>query len=130
VSGAVLLVEDEPVARRLAERILTLLGWQVVSAASAEAALELAGSGRFVALVTDMELPGISGAALVAALRGQPGGAALPAIIVSGHAQAALRRDATVQALLAAEPVTLLLSKPYGLPELRARMAAITGGTG
>ncbi len=126
-AGAVLLVEDEPVSRRLAEHALAVWGWRVVSAESAEAALELPEPGRFAVVVTDMELPGLSGAALVAGLRVRPGGAALPAIIVSGHAEAALRRDAAVQALLAAGPATLLLSKPYPLPELRVRMAAICG---
>ncbi len=129
--GWVLLVEDEPVARRLAERALASWGWQVVSAESAEAALDRADADaaalvRFAVVVTDMELPGCSGAALVAALRARPGGAALPAIIVSGHAEAALRRDPEVQVLLARPvPPTVLLSKPYPLPELRAHMAAI-----
>ena len=123
--GTVLLVEDEPVARRLAERALTTWGWQVVTAASAEAALEAA--GPFVAVVTDMELPGRNGAALVAALRALPGGAGLPAIIVSGHAEAALRRDGGVQALLAvASPPTELLCKPFALTDLRTLLAAIT----
>ncbi len=134
--GLVLLVEDEPVSRRLAERALTSWGWQVVAAESAEAALDLAAQDpgmptRLAAVVTDMELPGRSGAALLAELRARPGGAALPAIIVSGHAEAALRRDPAVQALLAmAEPPTALLSKPYLLPELRAHMATIAGGPG
>ena len=124
--GLVLLVEDEPVSRRLAQRALAAWGWQVLPADSAEAALEQIGSARLAAVVTDMELPGRSGAALVTELRVRPGGAALPAIIVSGHAEAVLRRDAAVQALFAAAgPPTRLLSKPYKLPELRAQMAAI-----
>ncbi len=132
--GWVLLVEDEPVSRRLAERALSSWGWQVVSVESAEAALDQAAAdtaalARLVAVVTDMELPGRSGAALVAALRARPGGAALPAIIVSGHAEAALRRDPAVQALLAVPvPSTALLSKPYPLQELRAHMTAIAVG--
>lgn len=127
----VLLVEDEPLVRRLAERALAAWGWQVVSVGSAEAALDLAAcDGAFLAglaaVVTDMELPGRSGASLLAELRTRPDGAALPAIIVSGHAEATLRRDPAVQALLAAVvPPTGLLSKPYPLPELRARVAAV-----
>jgi two-component system cell cycle sensor histidine kinase/response regulator CckA len=128
--GTVLLVEDEPVSRRLAEQALSVWGWRVVSADSAEAALDLAEPGRFAAVVTDMDLPGRSGAALVAELRARPGDAALSAIIVSGHAEATLRRDEAVQALLAAGPRTLLLSKPYPLPELRARMTALCANGG
>ena len=128
--GTVLLVEDEPVSRRLAEQALSVWGWRVVSADSAESALDLAEPGRFAAVVTDMDLPGRSGAALVAELRARPGDAALSAIIVSGHAEATLRRDEAVQALLAAGPRTLLLSKPYPLPELRARMTALCANRG
>jgi two-component system cell cycle sensor histidine kinase/response regulator CckA len=136
LAGGVLLVEDEPVSRRLAERALTSWGWQVIAAGSAEAALAaaaplLAVPGRLAAVVTDMELPGDSGASLVAALRARPGGAALPAVIVSGHAEAALRRDPAVRALLAGpRPSTVLLSKPYPLAELRAHMTTIAGGAG
>ena len=131
--GQVLLVEDEPVARRLAERALASWGWQVVTAASAEAALDLAARDPafltgLAAVVTDMELPGRSGAALLAELRARPAGAALPAIIVSGHAEATLRRDPAVRALLAeAVPPTGLLSKPYPMDELRARVGAVIG---
>ncbi len=124
--GRVLLVEDEPVSRCLVERALSSWGWQVLAAELAEAALDLAASGRLAAVVTDMELPGRSGASLLAELRARPGGGALPAIIVSGHAEPALRRDPAVQALLSMPaPPTVLLSKPYPLPELRAHMAAI-----
>ena len=124
--GMVLLVEDEPVARRLAQRALMAWGWQEVSAESAESALERGELGQLAAVITDMELPGYSGAALVAALRARPGGAALPAIIVSGHGEAMLRRDPVVQALLAVTvPPTVLLSKPYRLPELRECLATI-----
>ena len=128
-----LLVEDEPATRRLAERALAAWGWQVVPVASAEAALALAAGDQvwlagLAAVVTDMELPGRSGAALLAELRARPGGAGLPAIIVSGHAEAVLRRDPGVQALLAAVvPPTVLLSKPYPLTELRVRVAALAG---
>ena len=131
--GRVLLVEDEPVARRLAERALTSWGWQVVAVGSAEAALDLAvHDPAFLAglacVVTDMELPGRSGAALLVALRALPDGAALPATIVSGHAEAVLRQDPAVQALLTAvAPPTGLLSKPYPLPELRALVAGLCG---
>ena len=122
--GTVLLVEDETVARQLATRALASSGWRVLAAGSAEAALAAAAGRHLSVVVTDMELPGRSGASLVAALRGWPGQENLPALIVSGHAEAGLRRDPAVRALLdVAWPTTALLSKPYGMAELRARVA-------
>src|SRR6185436_7258450 len=58
----VLLVEDEPSVRAVAERALSRHGYQVFSAATAEEAVRLASSAApFVLLVTDLVLPGMSG---------------------------------------------------------------------
>jgi two-component system cell cycle sensor histidine kinase/response regulator CckA len=127
--GSVLLVDDEPTALRLAEQALTTWGWRVRTAPSAEAALALAEKEGFAAVVTDMELPGDSGATLLAALRARPGSERLPGVILSGHTEAGLRQNPEVRALLAAPATTLLLAKPYPLPELRARLeAAVAAG--
>ncbi len=125
VCGTVLLVDDEPLARRLAEQALAAWGWQVHTAASAEEALRLAASVSCDAMVTDLELPGASGAELLATLRARPGGDSLPAVIVSGHAEASLRRHPAVQALLATPAPTRLLAKPYPLAELRAQLESV-----
>lgn len=127
--GTVLLVEDEPVSRRLAERAISAWGWHVLTAGSAEAALGLGALETLAAVVSDMELPGRSGAALVAELRGRTGMQRLPAVIVSGHSEAVLRRDPAVRALVdRAAPATLLLCKPYPLAELKARLDQAMAG--
>ena len=73
VSRTLLLVEDEPAVRTLAERVLVRAGWQVVSAASAEDALELleAGGlgGALACVISDVVMPGMDGPALVRVLR-------------------------------------------------------------
>ena len=128
--GSVLLVDDEPLARRLAEQALTAWGWRVRAAASAEEALALAGTEGLAAVVTDMELPGDNGAELLAALRARPGGERLPAVIVSGHVEARLKQQKEVKELLATRAPTLLLGKPYPLPELRARLESAVAAPG
>ncbi|MEK7390310.1 MAG: ATP-binding protein [Elusimicrobiota bacterium] len=59
----VLLVEDEAPVRRVLERVLTRLGYGVVSAASGEEAIRLLERERpaIDLLLTDMSLPGMSG---------------------------------------------------------------------
>jgi PAS domain S-box-containing protein len=65
----VLLVEDNASVRRTFERLLKRLGYEVTSAASAEEAEGLAMTQAFSLLLTDMMLPGLSGADLAERLR-------------------------------------------------------------
>ena len=105
----VLLVDDEDAVRRLAERALTRRGWTVLAADQADAALALAQATPIHAVISDVVMPGMDGPALVRALRQtRPG---LPAILVSGYAAEALRRE------LARDDVAFL-AKPYALREL------------
>ena len=133
MKGKILIVDDEPHMLRVTELSIKKGGYDIVIGRNGREALDLAARDPafltgLAAVVTDMELPGRSGAALLAELRARPAGAALPAIIVSGHAEATLRRDPAVRALLAeAVPPTGLLSKPYPMDELRARVGAVIG---
>ncbi|MGG5817947.1 ATP-binding protein [Falsiroseomonas sp. HW251] len=118
-SGApVLLVEDEPPLLRLAERALRRAGFEVMTATSAEEALEMLDTQAVkpAALVSDVVMPGLDGLGLAARLRERDPD--LPVLLVSGYAEAALGRD------LAAEKLRLL-PKPYGLSDLVAELRAI-----
>ena len=117
----ILLVEDEPPLLRLAARALRGAGYNVLTASSAEEALELLeGDGPVpCALVSDVVMPGLDGLALAAELRARHPG--LPVLLVSGYAEAALGRD------LAAEGIRLL-PKPYGLADLVTELRAILPG--
>ena len=117
----VLLVEDEPPLLRLAARALRGAGYTVLTASSAEEALELLEGGAPVpcALVSDVVMPGLDGFGLAAELRARY--PALPVLLVSGYAEAALGRD------LAAEGIRLL-PKPYGLADLVTELRAILPG--
>ncbi len=115
-SGIVLLVEDEAPVRDLAERALRQRGWTVLSAGSAEAALERSAAvDRIDLLVSDIVLPGMDGQALLVRLRDRHPG--LPAVLVSGYAESAVRGD------LPLDGVTFL-PKPYALKALAAAAGA------
>jgi two-component system, cell cycle sensor histidine kinase and response regulator CckA len=80
----ILLVEDEPLVRTLAGRVLRGQGYQVVEASSGEEALDLeAASATIHLLITDMVMPGMKGPEVASRLRAaRP---AIPVILMSGY---------------------------------------------
>ncbi len=120
VSRTLLLVDDEAAVRRLAERVLTRAGWNVIAAPSAEDALELVESGELGSVlgcvVSDVVMPGMHGPDLVGHLRRiWPG---LPAILMSGYADTNLR-----QSLNAAD--IFFLHKPFAMAQLTGALARL-----
>jgi len=111
-----LIVEDEPVVGRIAERALRNQGWTVHLAESADAVLaNLETIGRPDVLVSDVVMPGMDGPALARRLRQRwPG---LPAVLVSGYVEEAVRKS------LEAEDMAFL-PKPYTLANLLEAAAA------
>ncbi len=120
-AGLVLLVEDEAAVRRLAERSLGRAGFAVLAVESAEAALtalDHATTARLAVLVSDVMLPGQDGPALLATLRAMR--PRLPAILMSGYADAALRQRLDTAG-------AGFLAKPYRQAELVAAVQALAG---
>ena len=106
----VLLVEDEPVVRRITERMLQRAGWTVLCADSAETALVLLEGTACDLMISDVAMPGMDGIALTRAVRAERPG--LPVVLTSGYAD-------TV-----AEAGIVFLTKPYDQEALLAAMAA------
>jgi len=80
-----LLVDDSAFYRNLLEPVLKGNGYEVTACGSAREALERLGNGtRFDAIVSDVEMPGMDGFALAAAVRGDPKIHHLPIIALSG----------------------------------------------
>jgi DNA-binding response OmpR family regulator len=118
----VLLVEDEALVAMVAVDALNELGFEVIEAASAAVALQLAATNKDrigVALV-DLGLPDLPGEELVGELRSlYP---RLPIIVASGKGSGAL--DEKLQAL---DDVTIL-PKPYNFEDLQSAVARVVGG--
>ncbi len=112
---AVLLVEDEPAVRAVAERTLRRAGYDVLVASDAEEALALAPPRDGLdLLVTDVVMPGMNGRELAdRLLRGHPG---LRVLFISGFT-----RDAVAQHGVIEEGVELL-EKPFVGATLLARV--------
>jgi CheY-like chemotaxis protein len=92
----VLLVEDQDVVRRLAQRLLAAQGYRVVEAASPAAALEI--DEPWDLLLTDVVMPGMTGPELAEALAERRPDAAV--LFMSGYTGAAAESGALPAPLL------------------------------
>jgi two-component system cell cycle sensor histidine kinase/response regulator CckA len=112
----VLLVEDEPGAREGLRQILSMLGYDVTAAASAEDVVKLPPGQGFDLLLTDLLLPGMHGGELANDMRQKwPG---LRVIVMSGYAEdEAVRRGVREGALR-------FLQKPFDMVTLARELRA------
>lgn len=82
---AILVVDDDPGQRLLLAAILEKQGYRVSVASNGASAMEWIHTGEECALVlTDLDMPGMPGDALLRKLRGDPRTATLPIIVLSG----------------------------------------------
>ncbi len=112
----VLLVEDEPSVRALAETILLRLGYRVKVADSGASALELwdAERGRFDVLVTDVIMPHMSGGDLAHKLREKNAG--LKVLFMSGYTDDMLASHGVL------DGETQLIQKPFTADSLARKL--------
>lgn len=79
----VLLADDDPVQRKLTAFRLSRLGYEVASAADGEAALRLARGSDPAAVISDVQMPGMDGFALTAAIRGDTRLRHIPVVLLT-----------------------------------------------
>jgi len=91
-SGRVLVVEDEPSVRAGITTLLELIGYEVISAGSAEDAMALDLDPPPRLLLSDITLPGMTGPALVERMRDR--WPALKVVLMSGYLEERLRENA------------------------------------
>jgi len=109
-TGTVLLVEDEPTVRGVAERALTRHGYKVLTADNGEEALEIINSGEPIdLLISDVVMPGMDGPAVVReARKSRP---ELKILFMSGYAEEQLRKSIDIENVN-------FLPKPFSVTEL------------
>ena len=112
----ILVVDDEPIARRVAYRLLSEEGYRVFEAEGYEEALDTLrlASGRVDLLVVDAVMPGCDGVTLVQQVQEQWVG--IKVLYMSAHPAEILAR----QGLSALD--VLFLAKPYTRDELLAKV--------
>jgi two-component system cell cycle sensor histidine kinase/response regulator CckA len=109
-TGTVLLVEDEPMVRTVAERALIRHGYSVVTANNGQEALEILDRGdEFALLISDVVMPEMDGPTMVReARKSRPD---LPVLFMSGYAEEQLRKSIDIDKVA-------FLPKPFSVQEL------------
>lgn len=113
---AVLVVEDEAPMRSFLEKVLDRSGYEVVTAADGESALNELARGRCDVLVLDMCLPGMSGSEVLQRVRRE--WPSIAVVVITGYPS----EEAVIECM--SRGAARFLSKPFKVSEF---MRAITG---
>jgi DNA-binding NarL/FixJ family response regulator len=119
--GDVVLVDDDPAFRRVLTTVLERAGYETVGVSSAEQALVAIAERKPDLVLTDVQLPGVSGYELCRQLKDEYGDD-FPVIIVSGNRTEPFDRAAGI--LLGADDYMV---KPVDPGELVARVWRLAG---
>jgi DNA-binding response OmpR family regulator len=108
----ILVVDDDPGARRLLQFVLAKTGCEILTASDGAQALDIASRQTIQLLVTDVMMAGVDGLKLTQALRQMPAYATLPIIMLSARWKSEYQDEVGL-----ADNVTLL-TKPFSPIEL------------
>jgi len=109
-ASLVSVIDDEPLVRDITCQMLSGGGFQARGFASAEEFLAAFDEQTCACVVTDLRMPGIDGAELLAQLRKQ--GSSVAVVVLTGHA------DVRTAVKLMEDGALTLLEKPYEPPAL------------
>jgi DNA-binding response OmpR family regulator len=114
--GRILVVEDDAVIQRLIGTMLDGVGYSVVFAVDGEAGLEAFNSSGFDLIITDNNMPKVSGVEMIRRLRETH--PHLPVILISGEIPRHL------QDLTALLTPGIALEKPFSMAQLLGHVRA------
>lgn len=117
-ASLVCVIDDEPLVREVTCRLVTGGGFQAAGYASAEEFLAAFDEQTCGCVVTDLRMPGMDGAELLARLRKR--GSVVAVVVLTGHA------DVRTAVKIMEDGALTLLEKPY---EPAALLTAITRAT-
>jgi two-component system, cell cycle response regulator DivK len=116
----ILLVEDNPVNRRLAVFLLRAHGYEVREATTGLEALEMLEKERPDLIVMDIQLPGMDGLEVTRKIKAQPATADIPVIAVTSYAMKGDREKALAAGCVGY--VTKPIDKNIFIREIAARL--------
>lgn len=115
----ILVVDDQQTMRGLARQCLARLGVQDVAlAASGDAALEVMGERKFDIVISDLNMPGLSGVDLARKIKAHPVLRTTPVFLATSDAY----RDEAAD-----ETIDYFVAKPFSVADMRS---AIEGQLG
>jgi DNA-binding NtrC family response regulator len=110
MDGVILVVDDDPVQRRLLEAMIVRLGYEVKAVDGGEAAFRALAEGGIDAMLLDLVMPDLDGMAVLTRLRDE--GSEVPVIVETAHGSI----DAVVSAMRAG--AVDFVVKPVGAERL------------
>jgi two-component system phosphate regulon response regulator PhoB len=123
MTARILLVEDHPTMREATRLILDGAGFQVDEASDGDAALERLRGARYDLVLLDLNIPGLAGPDLLAAIRADAAIADVHVIVVTATGE-----EGRASALrLGADGY---FTKPFGPTELLRTVATVLEGSG
>ena len=120
--ATVLVVEDNPLNRKLVRDVLGHAGFRILEAGDAEHGIALARSERPDLILMDIQLPGINGVQALSRLRSDAATAAIPVVAVTAFAM----KDDRERFLSAG--FHGYLEKPISVTALPGQIAALMAG--
>lgn len=115
----ILVVDDQQTMRGLARQCLKKLGVMDVSlAASGEAALEVMNQKKFDAVISDLNMPGLSGVELAQKIKAHPVLKSIPVFLATSDAYRDRATDETVDHFVA---------KPFSVADMRSAIETHLG---
>lgn len=121
-SGTVLVVDDEPGVLSVAEKMVALAGFEVLTAQDGASAMELFSERHddIVCVLLDLTMPGMDGAEVAGKMRGIHSG--IPIVIASGFSE----KD--IMTRFPGEGPEAFVQKPYALGQLHKVLRHVLGG--
>jgi CheY-like chemotaxis protein len=126
-SETILLVEDDPQLRAVAQRLFEKVGYRVLTAADGQegVAAYRARAASVDLVITDMVMPKISGMQLYEMIRAAvpppPGGTRMKVLFTSGYPAADFRQS------LSGDPDVAFVTKPWTASELLRQIRGLLG---
>ncbi|MEM7508930.1 MAG: response regulator [Pseudomonadota bacterium] len=115
----VLVVDDQQTMRGLARQCLKRLGViDVALAASGEAALETMQTAKFDVVISDLNMPGLSGLELAAKIKAHPIFNRIPVFLATSEAYKDQARE---------DLVDYFVSKPFSVADMRSAIESKLG---
>jgi CheY-like chemotaxis protein len=86
ISATILIVDDQPLNRKLASQVLAFEGYRVLQAAHAEGAQAVLAQARPDLILLDLALPGMDGLTLTRKLKAEPATQSIPIVAMTAFA--------------------------------------------
>ena len=116
-TNRILIVDDDIIIRKVVSQMITILGFEAISAQDGFEALNLFETNQFDMVITDFEMPGIDGFTLASTIKDKAGD--IPIIMITGNT------DEILPKLTDDKFIDYLLSKPFIFEDIKAAIGGL-----